>query len=139
MGDVGGGRFAYDLEPTCVVAGHDGEAFEGADVGRVLGQVAAGVRVVVADCYPGVTDEVLALLEDAVQPDVVVRSDEAFMQGAALEELLEPYLTDDRVRGYMYGGGLRDLVDAEALDALVNRVCDARERGLRVLVYGVGA
>ena len=70
---------------------------------------------------------------------VVVRSEDAFYVSDELTRRMEPYLTDDRVRGVMYRGAMEDFVDPQALAKIRTRVREARANRRRVLVFGVGA
>ena len=133
-------RSSYDLEPTIQVRGHESEAFEGApDIVAALADAARGASLLVVECYPGVFDEALDLVQAAFCPDVVVRSEDAFFGGDELMAHMQPHLTDDRVRGVMYYGPMEDFLDPRAFGEARERVREARARGLRVLVYGVGA
>ena len=130
----------YDLEPTIDVCGHDADAFAGEkSVASALAAATQGERLLVVECYPGVSDEALELARRAFAPDVTIRSEDAFPAPAELEARMRPYLTDDRVRGVMCPLDMEDFLDPTALGALAERVRDALDRGLRVLVYGVGA
>ena len=130
----------YDLEPTIDVCGHDADAFAGEkSVASALAAATQGERLLVVECYPGVSDEALELARRAFAPDVTIRSEDAFPAPAELEARMRPYLTDDRVRGVMCPLDMEDFLDPTALRALAERVRDALDRGLRVLVYGVGA
>ena len=130
----------YDLEPTIDVRGHDADAFAGErSVASALAAATQGERLLVVECYPGVSDEALELARRAFAPDVTIRSEDAFPAPAELEARMRPFLTDDRVRGVMCPLDMEDFLDPFALGALAERVCDSLDRGLRVLVYGVGA
>lgn len=130
----------YDLSPTTHIDGHDDEAFSGVDaVTGALAQATRDVRVLVVECYPGVDDEVLALVSEAFAPDLVLRGEDAFFEGDTLTAMMKPHLTDDRVRGVMYYGPMDDFVDGEALSRLRTELEEAREDGRRVLAYGTGA
>jgi mannose-6-phosphate isomerase class I len=133
-------RSTYDLEPTTDVAGFDAEAFRGVRaVQAALVAEAENADVVVVECYPGVSDDVCDLVREAIRPDVVVRSEDAFYDGDELTRRMQPYLTDDRVRGVMYHGAMEDFIDPQALADARSRVGEARASRRRVLVFGVGA
>ena len=133
-------RSAYDLAPTTDVAGYDAEAFRGVrGVQSALAAEAENAGVVVVECYPGVSDDVCDLVREAVRPDVVVRSEDAFYDGDELTRCMEPYLTDDRVRGVMYHGAMEDFLGPVALANAQARVGEARANRRRVLIFGVGA
>ncbi len=128
---------SYDKYPETRIEGHDGEAWEGVHaVGTELGRLACeSDHILVAECYPGVSDEVLELLRGAYRPDTVVLSDDVFYDGDELTCRMQAHLTDDRVRGVMYYGRLEDFVDPAALEAAKASI---PAHG-RTLVYGVGA
>ena len=126
----------YDKYPETRIAGHEGEAWEGAGaVVAKLGELAhAKDHVLVVECYPGVDREVLELVCEAFKPDTVINSDDIFYDGDELTSRMQPHLTDDRVRGVMYYGRLEDFIDPEALA----RAKAAVPTSGRTLVYGVG-
>ena len=133
-------RSTYDLAPTTDVAGFDAEAFRGVRAVRAaLAAEAENACVVVVECYPGVSDDVCELVREAIRPDVVVRSEDAFYDGDELTRRMQPYLTEDRVRGVMYHGAMEDFIDPAALADARSRVGEARASRRRVLVFGVGA
>ena len=128
---------SYDKYPEKVVVGHDGEAWEGARaVAAELRKLAnAHDHVLVVECYPGTSDEVLELVRNAFDPTCVILSDKIFYDSDELAARMQPHLTNDRVRGVMYYGKLEDFVDPVSLDAAHKAV---PTQG-RTLVYGVGA
>ncbi len=131
---------SYDLEPTIDIHGHDAEAAAGTRaITEALAASVEGVHLLVVECYPGVLDEALELVRVAYAPDVIVRSEDAFFGGDDLTARMQAHLTDDRVRGVMYYGPMEDFLDSRAFEEVQSRVRKARARGLRVLVYGVGA
>ena len=128
---------SYDKYPETRIAGHDGEAWKGAEAVAVkLGELAhTKDHVLVVECYPGVDREVLELVCEAFKPDTVINSDDIFYDGDELTARMQPHLTDDRVRGVMYYGRLEDFVDPDAFAQAKATV----PSGGRTLVYGVGA
>lgn len=131
--------YAYDKEPEVRVAGFSDAAWEGATaVSRELGRL-RGEPVVVVDCYPGVTPDVLDLVRGAIQPDEVLLARDMYRDQRQIDAMLAPHVTQDRVRGVMFYGSLQDFVDPARLGALRERLARARRAGRRVLVYGVGA
>ena len=127
----------YDKYPETRIAGHEGDAWEGAEAVAAKLAELGGLRdhTLVVECYPGVSNEVLELVRGAFDPDAVILSDDIFYDGDELTERMRPHLTDDRVRGVMYYGRLEDFIDAAALEAAKVQLTG---RG-RTLVYGVGA
>lgn len=133
-------RSTYDLAPTTDVEGFEAQAFQGVRAVRAaLAAQSENAGVVAVECYPGVSDDVCELVREAVLPDVVVRSEDAFLAGDELTCRMEPYLTDDRVRGVMYHGLMEDFIDSEALTNVRAHVGEAWANRQRVLVFGVGA
>lgn len=127
----------YDKYPETRVAGHDGDAWEGADaVAAKLAELAKLCdHTLVVECYPGVGNDVFEMVCEAFDPDTVILSDDVFYDGDELTERMSPHLTDDRVRGVMYYGRLEDFIDPAALEAAKGQLT---VHG-RTLVYGVGA
>lgn len=128
----------YDRYPETTVDGFDDSAWNGWEqIGRVLKTAMEGRWVLVADCYPGVNEQELSEnLIRALKPDVVIRSEDIFFDGERLTEIMQPFLTDDRVRGKMYHGTVSDFVDPERLsEAQRTLECSAGT----VLVYGFAA
>ncbi len=127
----------YDKYPETRVAGHDDDAWEGAEaVAAKLAELAKlSDHTLVVECYPGVGNEILELVREAVEPDTVIVSDDVFYDGDELTERMRPHLTDDRVRGVMYYGRLEDFIDPAALEAAKEQLTGHG----RTLVYGVGA
>ena len=128
---------SYDKYPETRIAWHDADAWEGkeaimAKLSELSGQVN---HILVVECYPGVSDEVLELTRSSFKADTVILSDDIFFDGDKLTERMQPHLTDDRVRGVMYYGRLEDFVDPAALEEAKAAIPSSG----RTLVYGVGA
>lgn len=87
------------------------------------------------ECYPGVDDEVLEIIKEAYDPETIIRSEDIFYDGDTLTKMMQPHLTEDRVRGVMYYGKMEDFVDKHQLQVMKERLNDNQ----RVLIYGVGA
>lgn len=129
----------YDLQPYTRIEGYDDHAVEGYDdiIIRLKREIAAGKRVIVCDFYPGVDkEEVLGHLS-ALQPTLLIESESCALGEEALTRLLEDYLTDDRVFGFMCHKKLEDCFIAEKLKTARRQIEDTHE-GV-ILVAGVGA
>lgn len=87
------------------------------------------------ECYPGVDDEVLEMIKEAYDPEVIIRSEDIFYDGETLTQMMQPHLTEDRVRGVMYYGKMEDFVDQDKLETIKKGLNNDQ----RVLIYGVGA
>ena len=138
---MGTARTTYDKEPEIRISGYDAQAFgtRGAVVEELAARTARGAALLVVECYPGVRHEVLELAEEAFEPALTVRAEEAYLPSEQIDLMLRPHVTDDRVRGTMFYGTLRDLVDPDKLAAAALRARESLAAGKRVLVYGFGA
>ena len=127
----------YDKYPEIKIDGFDGAVFKNKEaVVRQLSRYRDRRDFCLAvDCYPGVDDEVLAMVREAYHPELVIRSEDIFYSGQQLTEMMKPNLTDDRVRGVMYYGCMEDFVDERQLEEKRRLLCGKK----RILVYGVGA
>lgn len=130
----------YDKEPTIRIEGCEEQAWAGyAPISEQLGaRIEPGKRkVIILECYPGVRiEEILEGLQP-LNPALVVRCEEAALERDALNALLERYVTDDRVFGYMAPFTIDEWYDKPKLTALSRRIREV-ESGV-VLVAGFGA
>lgn len=129
----------YDLQPYTRIEGYDDHAVKGYDDIIIIlkKEIAAGKRVIVCDFYPGVDkEEVLGHLS-MLHPALVIESESCALEEEALTRLLEDYLTDDRVFGFMCHKKLEDCFVAEKIQAARQQIADTQE-GV-ILVAGVGA
>lgn len=132
-------RSEYDKSPKTEIKGFDSSAWSG------WNQVSAAIRnaclsetVLLVDCYPGTDDgEILPYIQEAFRPDQTILMEDIFFDGEKLTALMQPHLTDDRVRGVMYHGSILDFMDGEKLEAARKTV--ENRQGKKVLVYGFGA
>lgn len=126
----------YDKAPETKVPGYDDQAWAGWDeICRRLESIAENRLTL--ECYPGVCDaEALPRIQAAYRPDLTVNMEDIFFDGDRLTELMQDYLTEDRVRGVMYFGTVQRFLDPGRLEA-ARRL--AREHPGKVLIYGFGA
>lgn len=126
---------SYDKYPETKIIGFNEEAFDNRlEIEQELKKF-NDVNCLVVDCYPGVDDEILELIQDIYEPKIVVKSEDIFYDQEKLNEMMKANLTEDRVRGVMYYGVMEDFVDPEKLLKAKNTV----KNNKKVLVYGVGA
>lgn len=105
---------------------------------KIIAKIQEGSpRIAVLDCYPGVSDSVRHQFIDGLNADIVIDSDDIFYEGPVLTDMMTSHLTDDRVRGVMYYGFLKDFVDLEKLTKYQQLVNDYPDK--RILIHGVGA
>ena len=126
----------YDKYPETKIEGFDKEAFGTISaMEKELSTATQAVNCLVVDCYPGVDDEVLNFIQDVYEPKILIRSEDIFYNKEKINELMQPHLTNDRVRGVMFYGVLEDFVDHKKL----NEVKKSLENKEKILIYGVGA
>lgn len=87
------------------------------------------------ECYPGVDDEILDMIQDIYDPEIVIRSEDIFYNQEKLNQMMASHLTEDRVRGVMYYGVMEDFVDRQKCIEM-KKVLSSKQR---ILIYGVGA
>jgi len=97
---------------------------------------ATGARIVLLEAYPGVDDKDVATLVNALEPDLVLDTHDAMLPPDRIEQLVEPFVGDDPVFGYVTSLTITDLFDPAALRRLRDEVAVAR--GV-VVVHGPGA
>ena len=130
----------FELRPVNVVAGSRTAVTKGwSEIGRTLANEAgtADRNVVAVECYPGVdVARVMAELCAPLAADACIDVEEAARDKPDIEQMLETYVTDDRVFGRYYAGPLGDFYDTQRLAEMRSRIDS--ETGI-VLVVGHGA
>ncbi|MBC8080515.1 MAG: class I mannose-6-phosphate isomerase [Gorillibacterium sp.] len=131
---------SYDKYPSVSISGFEDEVWSGYEaITDVLGtKLRNGTKtVIVVECYPGVRqDEILSGLSSLGQARIVY-AEQAAMDKTNISLLIERYMTDDRVFGFMAPFQIRDFFCPERLEALRDEVQQISE-GL-VIVIGTGA
>lgn len=125
----------YDKFPETKIIGYDQDVFDGRQAVIQKLSTLSHCHCIVVDCYMGVDDDVLEWVQEAYDPDIVIRSEDIFYDKDILNQMMEPHLTQDRVRGVMFYGKMQDFVDTKKLSAL-QKVLDEPQK---ILIYGVGA
>lgn len=127
----------YNKYPETHIVGHDQDVYgTKEDIIQELSLYAKEENYCLCvECYPGVDDEVLDLIQLAYDPQVVIRSEDIFYDKNTLNTMMQSHLTDDRVRGVMYYGVMEDFIDQAKLKEM-KKVLDSHGR---ILIYGVGA
>lgn len=124
-----------------LIPGHEQEVWRGyADIAAELRNRSEGRQrtVITVECYPGVRmDEIIDHLGKHLQFSRVVHAEEAAWSGEALEEVVHPYLTEDRVFGIMSTVQIQDLYDENKL-AHIRAEVEQVKAGI-ILVIGFGA
>lgn len=127
----------YDKYPVTNIIGYD-DGIEGNEaIAKKILEHLGDKKIIVVDCYPGVNDEeVLTALIKGLKPDRVIKSADMFYDEAVLTSMMSKHLTDDRVRGIMYYGQMRDFIDEKKRSIFQTQVSNCA--GI-CLIYGVGA
>lgn len=131
----------YDRFPETKVEGFKSCAESGFDsvidkISEKLNKIEQKKKVLCVDCYPGVNDNLFENLKEKLSFDLVINADDLFFDGKTLDNMMKPFLTDDRVRGIMYYGTLTDFIDEEKLKSAIAKVSECESS---VLIYGFGA
>lgn len=128
----------YDKYPFTLVKGYENEGVTGyKDIIETIKSKLNDKKVIVVDCYPGVDDdEVLPAFINGLNPSKIIESKDIFFDEDTLNTMMQPHLTDDRVRGVMYYGVMSDFVDKIKLEESQHNV--KLSTGV-CLIYGVGA
>ncbi|MGL6149746.1 MAG: class I mannose-6-phosphate isomerase [Aeromonas sobria] len=133
----------YDKYPEIAVAGYEDAACAGWDaiarhlLAKVNGQDRAKV-VLVIDCYHGVDQvELRTQLLEALGPHTLIDVEQARLPEPTVLEMLERFITDDRVFGVMAPHKMVEFFDPAALAHLQRQVAEIT-KGL-VVVMGSGA
>lgn len=133
----------YDKYPEIAVAGYEDAACAGWDaiarhlLAKVNGQDRAKV-VLVIDCYHGVDQvELRTQLLEELGPHTFIDVEQARLPEPTVLEMLERFITDDRVFGVMAPHKMVEFFDPAALAHLQRQVAEIT-KGL-VVVMGSGA
>ena len=131
---------AYDRSPVQRVTANDRDCAQGwSEVGAALSARAraAGRYVMAVECYPGVyVHEVSEALESALAPTLFLHAEEALRPPDELAALLNPYVGDDPVFGFMCPWGLGEFFLPERLESLRRQI---RQADGSMLIVGTGA
>lgn len=128
-------RTRYDRFPSVSVTGDNADCALGwEEIAQALPRV-PGITVV--ELYPGCdTQEIAARLRSALEPDLVLLSEDALLSPVELEEKFSAQLGDDPVFACMRASRLEEFFSDEKLEDL-RRMASASPG--RVLVVGTGA
>lgn len=102
---------------------------------------AATATIVAVECYQGAfEDEIGAELSAAIPGSRIIRSSAGFKDPELIDEMVEPYVTDDPIFGFMSRLTLRDFFDDRRLASSAAELRETRRGGEGVvLVVGPGA
>ncbi len=127
----------YDKYPETQIVGYDNDIF--ADYQAIERELSflsqESSYCLTVECYPGVYDEILEMIQMIYNPGIVIRSEDIFYDKETLNQMMKAHLTDDRVRGVMYYGCMEDFVDDKKLKEM-KKILSSHKK---ILIYGVGA
>lgn len=125
----------YVKYPSTTIKGH--QATQGyAAIQKELAKKLTGTSVLVFDYYPGVREDEVMQLVQALQPTTIINTMDIFKNSETITEQMKYHLTDDRVFGKMYFGDFIDFMDEDKLQEAKQTV--EKATGLTI-VCGVGA
>lgn len=131
----------YNTKPSIAIRGRDQDAYRGyADIARVLKTRLKNKRkaVVVIESYPAVRQqEIIEGLKPYLQPTAIIDVETAALDALEINHIIERYLTDDRVFGYMAPFHIEEMYDSQKL-AILREQIDAISEGTIILI-GFGA
>ncbi|RAV30508.1 class I mannose-6-phosphate isomerase [Sinomicrobium soli] len=129
----------YDKYPKIRVRGSEFECIRGWEaVCRTIREKSGDRGKIVIETYQGVdTAAVKAVLEKNVGPCRIYDSTDAMKPEEEIGKMVYPYVTDDRVFGYMTDLNLRDFFDPERCEKLRKDI-EEHDKELRI-VLGPGA
>jgi hypothetical protein len=136
--------FGYDKEPVVVVKNCRMAAWGGYNsiaeelLTALNKRTGSAVKILVVECYPGVReDELCSALSAYLKPVLVLHADDGAMDGPDITKKMRPFLTEDRVFGYLYPFKLEEFFVPEKIETMKKRL-KAVQEGI-VIIYGVGA
>lgn len=111
----------FNKFPIIEIQGHT--CFAGWE--NIIEQIKKGnPKVIAIECYPGVyLDEVIHSLQELLKPELLINTMQAMKSEAEVAALVQPYVTDDPVFGYITNLKLNDYFDISKmadLDSLIS-------------------
>jgi len=123
----------YDRFPEIKINGTVWNGYQ-AIVSEIKKQKAS---IIAIECYPGVDyQEIEEHLIRPLKPKQIIKSDDFALNSESLDKMLSPYLTEDRVFGYMSSFEIEDFYEDSSLSK-INRLIKANNN--LTIVYGFGA
>lgn len=129
---------SYNRFPCTKIRNYDGSAISGWDdiVSEIQDQIPSGKYILAIDTYPGVDDEEVCNAFKSLQPDLFINMEDLLYPEEKMDEMLKPWVTEDRVFGKMCFADLSSFQDPDKVKQAVSVVLNAD--GL-IVIYGFGA
>lgn len=131
----------YDKFPEVSIKGHT--CYSGWDA--VIDEINKSIKknqqekiVVAVECYHGVfVKEIIKHLKEEMQPALVINAASAMKDETLIAEMVQPFVTDDPVFGYITPLELENYFDEQKIADLQKKIADV-DKGI-VVVIGAGA
>lgn len=136
-------KSSYNKEPSITIRNWEHETWSGYEaIGETIQAAIAKKRmkkaIILVECYPGVRqDEILEGLAVTLSPAMIIRSEDAALEPAEVDGKAEPYMTDDRVFGYMAPFQIEEFYERAKVENLRSQIA-ALDEGI-IVVIGFGA
>lgn len=99
-----------------------------------------GINVITIENYPIVNEqEIRGKLIDALGADLIVHTDDIFINNDDLEAMIAHNLTDDRVFGVMSHHKLTEFINENSFKSVQENIAKVKGDNGLIVVYGVGA
>lgn len=100
-------------------------------------EIKKGKRKIAIEFYPLTNEKFIeSQLIEKIKPDLIIHSDDYFIDSAEMNELIKDYITEDRIFGVMSHYKMEDFIDKKKLEKVQDKL--SKNEGVSV-VYGVGA
>ena len=128
----------YVRRPVKCIGNSEGKVLRGEReiLTRLRDDLPGDSWTIAVETYPGVNEEKIRDLLEALNPDMIVSARQLLKDAATLEILLKNILTEDRVFGRMYYGELADFIDPYKAEYYRTKI---ESCGGKAAVYGFGA
>lgn len=129
---------SYNRFPTTVIENYEGSAISGWKdiVSKIQKEIPDKKYVLAIDTYPGVDDEEVLNAVNSLHPSLFINMEDLLYPEGKTDEMLKPWLTDDRTFGKMCFSDLSCFQDPDKVKQAVSSVENAN--GL-IVIYGLGA
>ena len=133
----------YDKYPSIEVSKNSNDCITGWEkIGRILNDHISNITkekvIIVIDCYHGVDHtEIENALRNNIQYHKFYKSTDAFKSETEIAEVVYPFVTDDRVFGFVSSLTIEAFFDTRKALLIQNEIADLKE-GI-VIIYGEGA
>lgn len=132
----------YDKHPVVQVEKENRSCVAGWDaitgtLHQAVDNISKKRKVVVIECYHGTDNaEITSHLKKGLPHAQWIDSAQAFKTEPAIRQMVEPYVTDDRIFGYLTHLTLQEYFDPSKKEALIRSIDNAEGT---VIVFGIGA